>query len=67
VRACIETGRRLQVPVIDCFSEHTAAIQEGIDPKDLFTDGLHYSPAGYRVRSPLKMYFLTYSLSTIYS
>lgn len=49
VEACVEVGRQLDVPVIDCFAAHTEAMEGGVSISDLFSDGVHYSAAGYDV------------------
>ena len=49
VEACVEVGRQLDVPVIDCFAAHTKAMKGGVDIGHLFSDGVHYSEAGYDV------------------
>jgi hypothetical protein len=40
----------MDVPVIDCFAAHTRAMNGGVTVGHLFSDGVHYSAAGYDVR-----------------
>lgn len=44
-------GHRLDVPVIDCFAVHAKAMENGMELQELFSDGVHYTPAGYEVSS----------------
>jgi len=49
VEACVEVGRQMEIPVIDCFAAHTRAMKGGVDVGHLFSDGVHYTAAGYNV------------------
>lgn len=49
VEACVATGRKTGVPVINCFKLHDEAIKAGSTLDELLTDGLHFTPAGYAV------------------
>lgn len=49
VDACLAVGRKLGIPVVNCFKLHDEAMKAGTSSDDLFSDGLHFTPAGYAV------------------
>ncbi|KAL8278165.1 hypothetical protein RQP46_009489 [Phenoliferia psychrophenolica] len=47
VDACLLVGKETDTPVINVYQLHTEAREAGHTLKELFWDGLHYTPFGY--------------------
>jgi len=47
--AAMEVGDKTGSPVIDVYELFERHQQSGVKDDELFTDGLHYTPRGYKV------------------